>query len=90
MRSVPFFLTAKGKVCGAFVIVGLLLAGLALYRVVCKGATGDAVSPRAAEHEEMHRSLVDQTRMLEVLQQDVDAANANLDEISIILKEDAP
>jgi len=90
MRFAPFFLTAKGKVCGATIIVASLLLGLAVYRVVCEGGSGDANSPRAVEHEEMSRSLQEQTRMLEVLQQDVDAANVNLDEISEILKEETP
>ncbi len=90
MRSVPFFLTGKGKVCGAAIVVASLLVGLAAYRLFCEGATGDAVTPRSVEHEEMYRSLEEQTRRLEVLQQDVDAANLNLEEISDILKEESP
>lgn len=90
MRSAPFFLTGKGKVCGAAIIVASLLVGLAMYRGVCAGAAGDAAVPRSVEHEEMYRSLEEQTRRLEELQQDVDAANLNLEEISEILKEEAP
>ena len=85
MRSAPFFSTSKGKVCGAGVVVASLLAGVMAYRFFCGGVVRDAI-PQSVGHEEMHRSLEEQTRRLEVLQQDVDAANLNLEEISDILK----
>lgn len=90
MRFVPFFSTDKGKVCGAALVLVLLLGGLSVYRVFCESPTGSSAPPLLPAHGEMQRSLEEQTRLLEVLQQDVDAANKNLDEISLILKAESP
>ena len=96
MKSAPFFSTVKGALCGAALVVFALLAGLGIYRsAFCVIPQGDAAremvvpepSSRSEEHADMYRSLQEQTKMLEVLQQDVDAANDNLDEISDMLRE---
>ena len=90
MRFVPFFSTDRGKVCGAALVVAVLLGGLSVYRLVCESNRPSLPPSPHPEHQEMYRSLEEQTRLLEVLQQDVDAANENLDAIGILLKAESP
>ena len=104
MRFAPFFSNGngKGKAFAAFSVLLLMAAFLAFYRsyfcsiepaeagaveitVLSPDPTPDPDTPE----QQMHQALTEQTIILQEISEDVDAVNRSLDEITVLLQEEA-